>query len=254
MKRHFVLINLILLTIIIFPKTAYTQEKTKNYKNLKNTIRYNITNPLFFGTKSMVFGYERTLGKHHSISVNFGRSSIPKLLTVGPISDSIRVNPNSKEKGFNCSIDYRFYLRNENKYNSPRGVYIGPYYSYYFFERENTLEINSNNFNSTVITDFSIITHSLGAELGYQFVFWNRLTLDLILIGPGLTNYNLKASLNSELSPDLQSDLFQKINDALSEKIPGYTLVLKGKEFEKSGTERITSFGFRYMINVGFRF
>lgn len=254
MRKRINLFALILLTAILNPKNGFTQEKPKNYKNLKNTIRYNITNPIFFGTKSMVFGYERTLGKHQSMSINIGRSSIPKFFEIGPIGDSIKVIPGSNDKGFNCSIDYRFYLQKENKYDAPHGVYIGPYYSYYFFERENSLEINTSNFNGSVVTDFIINTHTLGAELGYQFILWKRLALDLILIGPGLTNYNLKASINTSLDPNTQSELFQKIHDALSEKILGYNLVLKGNEFEKSGTERTNSIGFRYMINVGFRF
>lgn len=168
---------------------------------------------MIFGVKSMVFGYERTLGKHQSMSINIGRSSIPKFFELGPIGDSIQVIPGSKDKGFNGSIDYRFYLQKENKYDAPRGVYIGPYYSYYFFERENSLEINTSNFNGSVVTDFKINTHTLGAQLGYQFILWKRLALDLILIGPGLTNYNLKASINTSLDPNTQSELFQKIQE-----------------------------------------
>jgi hypothetical protein len=254
LKKYVSYIVFALFLGILCPFSSYAQEKTKENKSFKNTIRFNITNPMIFGVKSMVFGYERTLGKHQSMSINFGRSSIPKFFELGPIGDSIQVIPGSKDKGFNGSIDYRFYLQKENKYDAPRGVYIGPYYSYYFFERENSLEINTSNFNGSVVTDFKINTHTLGAQLGYQFILWKRLALDLILIGPGLTNYNLKASINTSLDPNTQSELFQKIQDALSEKIPGYNLVLKGNEFEKSGTERATSFGFRYMINVGFRF
>jgi hypothetical protein len=48
--------------------------------------------------------------------------------------------------------------------------------------------------------------------------------------------------------------LFQKINDALASKIPGYDLVLSPGTFEKTGSMKTTSLGFRYVIMLGIRF
>jgi hypothetical protein len=42
--------------------------------------------------------------------------------------------------------------------------------------------------------------HTFGAELGYQFVFWDRLSVDMILLGPGIAAYSLKASFGTNLS------------------------------------------------------
>jgi hypothetical protein len=33
---------------------------------------------------------------------------------------------------------------------------------------------------------------NIGVELGYQFVFWKRLTLDFVLIGPAISYYGGK--------------------------------------------------------------
>jgi hypothetical protein len=38
--------------------------RNENGKNYKNTVRVILTNPLIFGEKSLIVGYERTLGAH----------------------------------------------------------------------------------------------------------------------------------------------------------------------------------------------
>ena len=48
-------------------------------KKFKNTVRFNITNPLIFGDKSLVVGYERVLNDSKSFSINIGQSELPDL-------------------------------------------------------------------------------------------------------------------------------------------------------------------------------
>jgi hypothetical protein len=45
----------------------------------------------------------------------------------------------------------------------------------------------------TAETKTSLSITSIGFEFGYQFIFWKRLALDMILLGPGVAGYNLKA-------------------------------------------------------------
>jgi len=225
-------------------------------KNFKNTIRYNLSNPALFGSKAIIFGYERILNNRQSISVNIGRCVLPKVvsLNTGSLGSSIELKKGSTESGFNGSVDYRFYLDKLNAYDAPRGVFIGPFYSFNYFQRENTWTLNTETFQGDVVTNYKINMHTIGFELGYQFVFWKRLALDLILIGPGIARYALKTSLNTTLDPDDQAALFQKINDALADKIPGYSFVIDDQEYKKTGRVNTTSLGFRYMIHLGFRF
>ncbi len=219
----------------------------------KNTVRFNITNPLLFGGKAVVVGYERKLSSHQTLSLNIGRMALPAF-GLGILSDSLSLTNNSADRGFHLSTEYRFYLRNENKHEAPRGVYVGPYYSYNRFARSNSWSFISTNFNGEVTTDLDLGIHMVGVELGYQFVFANRVTLDLILIGPGLGSYSVKASLNTNLDPDEKSVFFQELNDYLADQIPGYNLVLDEATFRDSGSLRKTTFGFRYLINIGIRF
>jgi hypothetical protein len=239
-------------TSCFFLQDVYGQQDTL-VKNRKNSVKLNITNPMIFGTNCYIFGYERTIGNHQSFSFNIGRFELPKFININ--TDSIQgLSKGITNKGISVSGDYRFYLAKENKYNSPHGVYIGPYFSYNYFNREIGLTYTHNGSQADLNLDFTFKTASLGVQLGYQFVFWNRVTLDMILIGPGIARYNLAADLSTSLDPNQESELFTKINEALQEKIPGYSLVLNSGSFEKSGSTRTTSFGFRYLIMVGLRF
>ena len=152
------------------------------------------------------------------------------------------------------TVDYRFYLRTENKFRAPRGVYIGPYAGYVTMGRKNTWTLDTDNTHGDVITDFNLSILALGAELGYQFVLWKRVALDFVLIGPGLAGYSLEAKLDTTLDPDDEALLFQKISDALTEKFPGYSFAIDDAEFKKTGSSNVTSLGFRYVIHLGFRF
>src|SRR5215207_7315121 len=86
----------------------------KPEKSFKNTVRFNLTNPLIFGTKSIVFGYERVLTKRSSFSVNIGQASFPDFEIID--ADSLRANSILGGSGFHISGDYSFYLSKENKF------------------------------------------------------------------------------------------------------------------------------------------
>lgn len=223
-------------------------------KNLNNTIRMNLSNPLIFGSKSLIFGYERQFKNSQAISINIGKASLPKISIFDLDSDELVLNDNYTEKGFHISADYRFYLQSLNKNSAPRGVYIGPYYSYHYYNHNNNWTLSTDNFTGNLQSDLKINIHTVGFELGYQFVFWKRLALDLILIGPGVSGYGLKLKLDTSLDPDDEALFFNAVNDFLQERFPGYNVVISDEEFKKTGSVKTTSLGFRYMINVGFRF
>jgi hypothetical protein len=237
--------------LISFQQAALAQGKdtTKNYRN---TVRFNISNAVFFN-RAYVFGYEFLISKSQSFSFNFGTTGFPTLNLVG--SDSLKVRSNVGGKGYNFSVDYRFYLAKENKYIAPRGIYIGPYYSYNYFEKNNSWTVKTKAGTTVdVESDLKLDIHTVGVELGYQFVFWNRVALDLILLGPGVSLYSLNAKLGSNLSPEDQQKFYKALNDALATKFPGYDVIIDDGEFKTNGSSKTTSLGYRYMINIGFRF
>jgi hypothetical protein len=241
--------------LIIFNGINLTaQQDTTKEKTRKNTVRFNISNPALFGPGSLVFGYERVLKNNQSISVNFGKASFPKLTASDEDSQELDLRSNSSENGFNFSVDYRFYLKGENKYAAPRGVYIGPYYSYNYFDRVNKWSLTTTDFQGDVQSDMTMNFHTAGFELGYQFVFWKKLSIDMVLLGPGVASYSIKAKLDTTLDPDQEQLFFDALNNFLASKFPNYDRVIDAGEFKRSGAVQSYGIGFRYMIMIGFRF
>jgi hypothetical protein len=255
------------LFVILFPIISFSQEIQENTNTIeetekvekvrKNTIRVNITNPILIEASNFILGYERIVGDHQSFSIDLGINQLPgfKERTFQLDETTTLANRNEgNEIGIHATADYRFYLAKENKYKAPRGIYIGPYISHNSFRKSNEWELSSEDFNGLVNTDIRFNINTIGIEMGYQFVISDRIALDFIMIGPGLSNYNFKINSDSNLSEEDQELLYGKINDFLAEKIPGYDIVIDGEGIEKRGSVNTTSFGYRFMINVGYRF
>lgn len=223
--------------------------------SFKNTVRINLTNPMIFGDKAIIFGYERLLKNNHSFSINVGRAFFPELLSISvPDSSGVELQEDQNDFGINLSADYRIYLKKENKYPAPRGVYFAPFSSYNYFTRTNNWVLSTENFQGNLQTDFKFNVFTAGVELGYQFVFWDRIAVDMILLGPGVSFYNFKVGLSTDLDPEEESEIFQIIGDYLSEKIPGFDQTIDDGDFSTTGSVKTTTLGFRYMIMLGYRF
>lgn len=242
--------------IILYSTPLFAQDTVPHKKELKNIVRFNISNPVILNTKCLVFGYERVVGKHQSFSINFGQISLPQPYAFYKDRNGKRyeLKNSSTEMGFHASVDYRFYLKKENKFNAPRGIYIAPYYSFNYFERENTWALTSNGVTGDLSSNFTFNMNTVGGEIGYQFILWNRLAIDLILFGPGASYFNIKTTFNTDLDPGDKAEMLQELGDALRERIPGFDFVFDGAEYETSGTNTTMAMGFRYMLHLGFRF
>jgi hypothetical protein len=252
---------ILVVCVLIFTQSVYCQEQdTLKHeqdtlkKVRKNTIKINITNPMFFGDNNYILGYERTIGKHQSFTVNVGTFTLGRLISFN--TDSIKgLDKDVKSMGLSMSGDYRFYLAKENKYNSPHGLYIGPYFAVNNFTRAFDFEFTTSAGSKTELNaDFLFRVATIGFQLGYQFVWRNRISLDMVLFGPGISSYKFKTELSTTLDPNQESEFFNKLNEKLQEKIPGYSLVIKPGSFETSGSVNTTSFGYRYIVMLGFRF
>jgi hypothetical protein len=252
-KETGLLLILIVCLPALLPQTITAQETGKPKKDLKNTIHFNLTNPIIFGGRSYIIGYERVINKRQTFSVNIGTVGFPSLNIIN--SDSVNINTIRDNNGFNFSADYRFYLAKENKYVAPRGVYIGPYYSFNNFKNKHGWQVKSSSgSNISAESNLTLNIHTVGFQLGYQFILWRRLSIDMILLGPGVAGYNLKASFNSNLSVADKEKILEKLNEALADKFPGYSVVIDDGEFQRKGSFKTTSLGYRYLIQVGFRF
>jgi len=236
----------------VFAQQSFRSDSSA--KKYKNVIRYNLSGALLFGAdKYIVLGYERVVNKHQSFSINVGRAALPKLISFS--SDSVTLTKDLKNSGFQVSADYRFYLGKENRYNVPHGIYIGPYYSYNGFKRDNSWDYKTSSGSTNVAkTQSDISIQVIGAEMGYQFILWKRMTLDMLLIGPGFGRYKIDAKIQENLNPEQKEKLYNAFKQLLEQKVPGMNYVLANHEFNGDGTLRTWSIGFRYIIHVGFLF
>lgn len=262
-------LNLILGVLIglfcIFSIKGYGQEKTDSVSvlsmnngnfpipdryNRKNSLMLNITNPMLLSIQFQTIAYERILKNNQSFSVAFGKFSLPKF--GDELADSLGMNSDYTDKGLHVGLDYRFYLKKENKYAAPRGVYIGPFYTYNYLNRKNSWY--PEGFDSEVYTNLKFNINTVGVELGYQFVFWDRMAVDMILMGPGVGFYSIKAEVDSDLDAAEEAEFFQKLNDLLADKIPGYDKVIEPGTFDTTGSFSTVDVGFRYVVRIGYRF
>ncbi len=244
------------LVIFLFMNASLTSMAQQDTTTFKNLIKVNLTNPMIFGYKSIIFEYERVLKNNQSFSIGLGRSFYGILAS--DQLDSIRTvhGGSSKDIGFHISGDYRWYLKKENKYAAPHGLYIGPYCSYNYFNRTSDWVMNTQNFKGTATMDMTINIGTIGGELGYQFLFGKtkRWALDMVLFGPGIAHYSFKTSFKTDLSAEAENELLKKLNDMLHEKFPGMNRIIDGDGIQRNGTSNTTDAGYRYMIMFGYRF
>jgi hypothetical protein len=168
------------------------------------------------------------------------------------------INQNSLKReqnrnGYKLGAEYRFYLAKENKYAAPRGVYIGPYFSTHGFKNERLLEVEHDGVVDEATLNAQLNVHNFGAQLGYQFVFNDRWTLDLVFMGPSFSNYRANFKLESDIvfdAEDIQNEFLQE----LINQFPVLEEVLSGQEVGANGKVDTWAMGYRYQFHVGYRF
>jgi hypothetical protein len=227
-----------------------TAKKTKR-TDYKNSIKYNVTSQIVY-RNAFLLGYERVLKNNQSLNISGGLVEFPLSIS---FPDSLRAKNKGTKSGYNITLDWRFYLANENKYAPPHGIYLAPFFSVHHFSNDRDLTyIDTSGTSQNVALSSRINFITIGGELGYQFVIKRRFVVDAILFGPGITNYYFKAKLDGNISPIDKGPLATKIIDALKEKLPLLKDLTSGEEVNSSGVETFWSVGFRYSISIGYRF
>jgi len=240
---------------LAIPATAqkgYTIPDSVKYH--KNVIKWNLTPFLLWSKKNINIGYERVLSPYRSFSVNVGYFELPALFK--GLTDSLKIESSNKKSGFSVSGDYRYYFKNRNKNMAPDGLYWGIFASCYHYQFENDITvISSPVIQGNLQFGANINIFNAGVELGYQFVLWkDRMTIDLIFMGPSLSMYAKKFTLGGTGEIDNEDEYLKAIYDILSSTIPGFDQLTQEGKLSTSGVNMSMGFGLRYMIQVGFRF
>ncbi len=222
-------------------------------KYRKNIIRWNLTPFLLWSKKNINLSYERVLKPYRSFSVNAGYFVLPSM--VNGIFDSLNIQRSGHKWGFTVSGDYRFYFNKRNKRMAPDGLYWGVYGSFHHYEFENSIAVlNSPAIEGSLTLGANINMVSGGVELGYQFIIEERLSIDLVFIGPSLSVFSQKYTLGGDVEYDEEDEYLQAIYDILTSTFPQLETLIQDKELTTSRANLSMGLGMRYLIQIGYRF
>jgi hypothetical protein len=251
-KIHFCIkIFSALLIVLMISKHANAQQDTtkfKQEKELKNTVKLNITSWILY-VNGIQLAYERVLSKKRSFTVFGGYIEFPMPTIIA--NSPLNFDRDKTKSGFTIGSEYRFYLAKENKYDAPHGVFLAPFVSYYHFNNQRSGHDSTNQDNLTLSTSFNFL--NIGGELGYQFVIKKRFVVDCVLFGPAISSYYFSLKLDGSTSGN-QNEKIQEILDALKQKYPLLKDLSNGEKVSTSGISNFWNLGFRYVIQIGYRF
>jgi hypothetical protein len=237
----------VLLILIVVAAAGHAQDSTSSRLN---TIKLNLVSSLLY-SNSVALSYERMVKPTQSWAVMAGYVQFPQFGTMS----SFTVRDEDSNAGFVVGGEYRFYLKKENKYAAPHGIYVGPFANYFEFSNGRSLTYTTPA--GTLLEgklNSKIDVVNIGFQVGYQFVFKDRWTIDMIFIGPSLSSYSLKMKLDGNFGLTEEDILEHELLAALTDRFPLIKDLISKETVDVNGTKSKWGGGFRYQLNVGYRF
>lgn len=246
--------NLIIILLVLTSVLPSMAQKSADSTWRRNIVKVDITSYWLY-RNAIMFSYERVVKNkpNQTWGITAGLQEFPGLGTLG--SDSVQVKRDYKASGFKLGAEYRFYLKKENKYGAPRGVYIGPYTTFHNYSNTRDLEVENSDGGppekATLSTDLNIF--NIGVQLGYQFVLNNRWTIDLVFIGPAVSNYSFKTKFDGNFTFD-PDEITNEVVLGLIDKFPAFEELINEGELASSGKINTWAYGYRYQFQIGYHF
>lgn len=252
MKNSYIIVSLFCIAVCLQPKAFAQTEKGFSKENYKrNVIKWNMTPFVIWGAENINLSYERVVKPNRSFSVNAGNFNLPSL----GIYENLNIESANSKAGFTVSGDYRFYFKQRNINQAPDGLYWGPFASYHHYQFENNITvINNPDIQGALLLEGKYNIISAGVELGYQFIIKERLSIDLVFMGPSLSMYSGKLKLDGDLTSEEYNDYLEAVRDILFSKIPLLGELVQEGTVDDKGSSASLGFGLRYLIQIGYRF
>lgn len=245
--------KIVCLLIVILSGHKVSAQGNNDSLSRRNTIKYHFISTALYVDESFVLSYERITKPNQSFAIMAGLVQFPLSSNLGSI---VNVTSDGSKGGFMIGGEYRFYLKKENKYSAPHGVFIGPYTNMYRFGNDRTLTVTPTDGSppkeAMLTSNINVI--NIGFQMGYQFVLNNRWTIDMVFIGPSLSQYHLKARLNGDFDIDEEDLIGREILLGLLDRFPLLKELLDDEEIDLHGSNNKWAPGFRYQLNLGYRF
>ncbi len=244
-----------LLAVLALTGQLYGQEKKDTVptreKHFKNTLKINPTPALIWNRiYNLTLAYERQVSKNQTFAIQLGYLGMDPFLE-DSIGNLLDINRKS-EFGVNAAFDYRFYAMKRNPYPAPNGLYFGPYLSYYGYKYVNAFHYNHADTaitSGTFSSAYNMV--NLGVELGYQFIFWNRLSIDFLLFGPSLSLLVSNWKVQGEMPQDDQQKLLDQIRQKFNDSHPVLSPFVEPNAGKTTLDLRLF---LRYSVSIGFHF
>ena len=219
----------------------------------RNVIKFNPTPMMLFNElKNLTFSYERLIKKDKSVSLQLGYLVAPQVLN-DTLFNSVLLNKDTRH-GINIAFDYRVYPFSRNRRPAPDGLYYGGYTSYYGcgFETKARLMDAPDNDNVWLNGHSNMI--NLGFELGYQFIFAKKFSIDLLMFGPSISGYWGNLELTGNMNSDLENKIDEELAAKLKERFPALGYLFTDESATFSTSKIVLSSWFRYSVQFGYHF
>ncbi len=243
MKYHLVLSVCLL---FVLPSAGQDQMEAQD-KEVKNRVGLMVTD-MINGT--LLFNYERAVGKHISLALNAGRKGKDGLIALSGLdSDQIQTG-DITYSGLKILPEFRYYL-NEKGNSMHSGFYFGAYLKFLRYKSDlGGTFITSAGESFDVLWEGKISTFSAGLMVGYKLDISKRFSIDFLIAGPGAGNYNFKLK-NIIPPPD---EFYDALNEAL-EQYSLFDLLNADFKFNDNRTnDNLVLPEFRYGITFGYSF
>jgi hypothetical protein len=218
-----------------------------------NVIKFNPTPMMLFNElRNVTFSYERLIKKNKSVSFQLGYLVVPQVLN-DTLFNNVLLDKDTR-KGINVAFDYRNYPFARNRRPAPDGLYIGGYLSYYGSSFENHVHMIDAPDDDNVLLNVHANMLNLGFELGYQFIFAKKFSIDLLMFGPSITGYWGNLDVTGNLSRDLGDQIDEDLAAKLKERFPAVGYLFSDEDATFSNSKIVISSWFRYSVQFGYHF
>lgn len=218
----------------------------------RNVIKFNPTPMLLWDMSNLTLSYERLIKKDQSLALQAGYLAFPNIID-DTVINLISVYDRSRN-GINLALDYRYYPFARNRRPPPDGLYIGGYVSYYSLKSTNKFDVLYTMLDQQGTLEANLRIGNLGFELGYQFIFWKRFSVDLLLFGPSYSLISKSISIRGGLDPDQIQNIDQELVDKLLDRFPHLGTIFSDDGLQYSGTKSQFSALLRYSLSLGVHF
>lgn len=218
-----------------------------------NVIKFNPTPMMLFDElRNITFSFERLIEKNKSVSLQLGYLVVPQVLN-DTLFNNVLLNK-VKRNGINITADYRIYPFSRNRRPAPDGLYYGGYLSFFGTTSESEGKLMDASEDDYIMLNARMNMINLGFELGYQFIFGKKFSIDLLMFGPAISGYWSKLDITGNLNSDLGNQIDEELAARLKERYPALGYLFSDENETFSNSKIVISSWFRYSVQFGYHF